>query len=234
MRVPGIMVMVLAIAGGAAPAEAQLREVRPGGIIGIAGTLARPVGEFQRFVSWGGGLDLYGVLQLDRDRHVGVRFEGSFIVYGHERFSVPLSPYVSRVLVDVTTDNMIFNLGAGPQITLDVAGVHPYAYGTVGLAYFATVSRLSGSSDFDDGFASSTNFDDFTPALGVGGGILVPLSRGRRPVSLDFSVQSTYHGEAEYLRRGGVVDNPDGSVTVFPIRSDANLLTFRVGVAIGV
>ncbi len=58
------------------------------------------------------------------------------------------------------------------------------------------------------------------------------LTNGRHPVSLDFSVQSTYNGEAEYLRRGGVRDNPDGSITVFPIRSDANLLSFRVGVAV--
>ena len=47
------------------------------------------------------------------------------------------------------------------------------------------------------------------------------------------AMQSTYNGEAEYLIRGGIVENWDGSVTLFPIRSQANLMTFRTGITIG-
>ncbi len=161
-----------------------------------------------------------------------MRFEGSFVVYGQERFSAPLSATVPRVLVDVTTSNMIFHVGMGPQIALARGPVRPYVFGTMGFSYFATVSSVGGSADFGE-FASSTNFDDVAFALSAGTGLLVQLSRGRRPVSLDLSVESTHNGEVEYLTRGDVVDNPDGSVTVFPIRSEANYLTFRVGVAIG-
>lgn len=63
---------------------------------------------------------------------------------------------------------------------------------------------------------------------------MVASNAGRRhPVSFDLSAQATYNGEAVYLRHGGIVDNPDGTLTLSPIRSEANLLTFRAGVAIG-
>lgn len=212
--------------------QAQLVEVHgPKVHLGIGGTLARPVGDFQRFVDWGGGINLYSLVALDRERRWGLRVEGSLLVYGHESFDTPLSPTVGRVLVDVDTDNLIFGLGVGPQFTLDLGSVRPYVFGTAGFSYFATVS--SAGDDYGGDFASSTNFDDATLALRGGLGMLVALSQGRHPLSLDFSVQSTLNGEAEYLRRGGVRDNADGSITVFPIRSEANLVSFRVGVAIG-
>jgi hypothetical protein len=213
--------------------EAQRPWRAPKGAIGITGTLARPVGEFRQFVSWGGGLGLYGLINFDRGRHVGLRIDGTVVIYGHERFTTPLSSTVRRVLVDVTTSNNILRLGAGPQITLGSGAVRPYIYGTAGFSYFHTVSSVGGSSDFYE-FASTTNFDDFTPSLTGGGGLLLRLSRGRHPVSLDLSAETIYNGEAEYLRRGGIVENRDGSITLLPIRSEANLVTVRVGISVGV
>jgi len=211
--------------------QAQSR-ARPSFAFGIDGVLARPVGEFQDFVDWGGGVGMYGVLNFDRGRHFGLRFDGSTVFYGHERYTVPFSSTVRRVLVDVSTDNFIVGFGVGPQFTLGRGPIRPYVFGTAGFSYFATVSRVSGTADWDHGM-SSTNFDHLTGALTGGGGLLFQLSRGRRPVSIDVSVQSTYNGQAEYLTRGDVVENPDGSVTLFPIRSDANMLIFRTGIAIG-
>jgi len=199
---------------------------------GINGVLARPVGEFQRFVDWGGGLGTYGVINFDRGRHFGLRLDGSFVMYGHERYSTVLSPTIRRVWVDVDTDNFIVGFGVGPQFTLGNGPIRPYVYGTAGFSYFATVSSVSGTAHFDNGL-SSTNFDHFTGALVGGGGLLFRLTQGRHPISIDMSVQSTYNGEAEYLRRGDIVENLDGSVTVFPIRSQANLVTFRTGITIG-
>jgi hypothetical protein len=220
------------LAFGAQPAEAQLRRARDRAGFGLYGALARPVGEFQNSVEWGGGGGFYGLYTFDRRGHVGLRMEGTFLIYGHERYAVPFWPYVARVLLDVSTDNLILGLGAGPQITLGSGGFRPYAFGTVGFSYFATVSSLSGS-DGSDAFASTTNFDDVTLALNWGGGILMRIARGRRSVWLDLSAQSTYNGEAEYLKRGGIVEYADGRVVLDRIVSDANLLTFRVGIAIG-
>jgi hypothetical protein len=45
-----------------------------------------------------------------------------------------------------------------------------------------------------------------------------------------------YHGNgiAEYLREGDIVDFDDGSIQIFPNRTEANLLEFRVGVTFGI
>ncbi len=212
----------------ASGAEAQDRS-----FFGINGVLARPVGEFQNFVDWGGGIDLYGVINPSRRGPLGIRIDGSFLVYGHETMRQPLSNTIRRVTVDVDTDNLIGSLGVGPQLTLGQGALRPYVYGTVGFSYFATVSSAKGTADAG-AFASSTNYDDVTAALTAGGGLLLRLSHGKHPVSLDLSAQKTYHGETTYLREGSLLDNPDGSISFIPIRSEANLLTFRVGVAIGV
>ncbi len=225
-----LLVGVLAVAPVAA--QGQYRP-QPSFALGLGGVLARPVGEFQRFVDWGGGFGTYGVINFDEGRHFGLRLDGLFVMYGHERYSTVLSPTIRRVWVDVSTDNFIVGFGVGPQITLGNGPIRPYVYGTAGFSYFATVSTVSGTADFHDGI-SSTNFDHFTGALAGGGGLLFRVTRGRHPISIDMSVQSTYNGEAEYLRRGDIVENPDGSVTLFPIRSEANLVTFRTGVTIGV
>ncbi len=202
-------------------------------LFGISGVLARPVGEFQDFVDWGGGIDLYGVINLSRRIPVGIRIDGSLLSYGHESFRQPLSNTIQRVTVDVDTDNLIASLGVGPQLTLGQGALRPYVYGTVGFSYFATVSSVSGTAN-SDAFASSTNYDDVTAALTAGGGLLLRISRGKHPVSLDLSAQKTYHGETTYLREGSLLESPDGSISFIPIRSETNLVTFRVGIAIGV
>jgi opacity protein-like surface antigen len=222
----GILAALLVLALGA-QAHGQIRS--PKWLIGFNGTLARPVGEFQDYVDWGGGLGLYGVVNLDRRNQIGLRFGSSFLIYGHERFTTQLLPATRRVLVDVNTDNFIADFGLGPQITFGRGSVRPYAYGTAGLAYFATVSSLDGVSGGPD-FAHTTNFDDVTYSLTGGGGLLLALSR---KVALDFSAQWTLNGEVDYLTEGDIVENRDGSITMFPVRSEANLMTFRIGLAIG-
>jgi hypothetical protein len=68
-------------------------------------------------------------------------------------------------------------------------------------------------------------------ALRAGGGLRF---RFGGPGSLAMDVGAEYHrnGVTEYLVEGDIVDNPDGSVTLYPNRSEANLLSFRIGVSI--
>ena len=221
----GILAALLVLTLGA---QAQGQGLSPKWLIGFNGTLARPVGEFQNYVDWGGGMGLYGVVNLDRSNQVGLRFGSSFVIYGHERFATQLLPATRRVLVDVNTDNFIVDFGVGPQFTFGHGPLRPYAYGTAGLAYFATVSSLNGVDGGPD-FAHTTNFDDLTYSLTGGGGILLELSR---KVSLDLSAHWTLNGEVNYLTEGDIVENWDGSITMFPVRSEANLMTFRFGLAI--
>jgi len=199
--------------------------------VGLHGALARPVGEFRSYVDLAGGFGGYWLTHFDRSRVLGLRVEASWMLYGYESYTVPFGPYVGRVLIDVNTSNMIAAAGIGPQLAMNWGRLRPYVYGTVGFSYFATVSSLEGSANTEP-FASTTNFDDFTFATAAGAGTLVRLSHGRRPVYLDLSVERRFNGEASYLREGGIIENGDGSIAVAPIRSDTDLMSYRVGVAI--
>jgi hypothetical protein len=194
---------------------------------------ASPQGEFRDYVDsgWGGGL--HYLLRADRDGWLALRVDASLLNYGHERQRVPLSSTIGgRVAVDLVTDNNIAFVGVGPQIGLPTGAIRPYVNGFVGVSYIFTESSVRGTSSGDT-FASTTNFDDASFAYGGGGGLYVPLSRRRNPVSLDLGVTYRHNGAAEYLREGDIVDNPDGSITLYPVISQTNLLTFHVGVSVG-
>ncbi len=231
-----LVVLGLVVAGVAAPpVPAQLVEVREpgsrfGGGLGVV--LGVPVGEFGDFVKFGGGLDGYFLATLERSGAIGLRVDGRFIVYGSETVRRPLSETIRRVTVDVTTTNFFVSLGAGPQWMVPRGRVRPYAFGTVGLSYFATESSVRGDVDFSPAI-SSTNFDDVTWALSGGGGLIIRLSSGRTPVSLDLSGQFLRHGETRYLREGGIEELPDGFLRITPIESTTNMVLVRIGVALG-
>ena len=181
---------------------------------------------------WGGGL--HYLLRADRDGWLGLRVDASLLNYGHERERVILSPTIGgRIGVDLTTDNNIAFIGAGPQIGLPTGAFRPYVNGFVGVSYIFTESAVRGTSSGDT-FASSTNYDDASFAYGGGAGLYVPVSRRANPVSLDLGVTYRHGGTAEYLRHGDITDNPDGSITLHPVRSETNLLSFHVGVSVGV
>ena len=223
----------------AAPARAQDDIYEPvshptGGYFGGGLFFARPQGEFADFVEqgWGGGI--HYIHRLDREGLVAVRVDASILNYGHERQQVLLSPTVGgRILVDLTTDNNIAFVGIGPQIGAPSGVLRPYVNGFVGFSYIFTSSSLRGIDGGDD-FASTTNFDDGSFAYGGGAGLYVPVRRGRSPISIDAGVTYRRNGEAEYLREGDIVDNPDGSITLHPVRSETDLLTFHLGVSVGI
>lgn len=198
--------------------------------------VSQPVGALNDFIGEGYGLTGGFVWNLDRDRVFGIRAEGGFVQYGSRSTPACLSTTVGcRVQVDVNTDNDIAFGGIGPQITVPAGPLRPYLNATAGFSYFFTHSSVSGRNDGDyNNFFDTTNHHDGVFALTGGGGFLIPLSMGRTPVLLDLG--ATYHrnGEATYLRRDSIKDNPDGSITVTPIRSEANFITYRLGVSIGV
>lgn len=205
-----------------------------GGYAGGNLVFARPQGEFSDFVDrgWGGGA--HYIHRLGRDGVLGIRVDGSFLNYGHERFRVPLSSTIGgRINVDVTTTNNIGFLGVGPQIGLPDGRLKPYVNGFVGVSYIFTSSAVEGSASSEP-FASTTNYDDATFAYGGGAGLYIPVRRGVSPISIDAGVTYRRNGEAEYLLEGGIEDHPDGSITLHPVRSDTDLLTFHLGVSIGI
>ncbi|HEV2147086.1 MAG TPA: outer membrane beta-barrel protein [Longimicrobiaceae bacterium] len=205
-----------------------------GAYAGASFNYARPQGEFRNFVDHGFGGDVHFLYQPAARGILGLRFDAGFVNYGHERMRVPLSSSIGgRILVDVNTTNNIAHLGVGPQIGLPDGRLRPYVGGFVGLTYLYTESSVDGRDD-DRSFARTTHYDDATFSYGGRAGLYVPLRGGPSPISLDVGVVYLESGEAEYLREGDIIDNPNGSISFTPSRSDTDLLTFRVGVTVGI
>jgi hypothetical protein len=200
---------------------------------GVHLMVAQPLGEFADYIDWGGGIGGDFLYALDRQGALGLRVNLGVMMYGHETKRVPLSPTLGRIRVDVSTSNNIFVMGVGPQVMLPSGAVRPYLNGTVGLSYVFTRSSVEGSADLEP-FASSTNFDDATFAWAAGGGLYIPLRRGRKhSLSLDIGAQYHANGEARYLREGSIQEDGTGDIFFDPIRSQTNLITYRLGVTVG-
>lgn len=198
--------------------------------VGITGAMLVPLGEFDTYIGNGYGLGLNFLRNLDRSGAVQLRVEGGFLQYGHERNGACLVN--CRINVDITTSNDIVVFGAGPQFIVPTGPIRPYVTGTAGLAYFFTHSALEGTND-NQSFADTKNFDDLVFAWTAGGGLQIPVRQGAKPISIDLGVRYHGNGRADYLRKGSIVDNPDGSITINPIRSETNFLAISLGATFG-
>lgn len=207
---------------------------RPAGYFGLGIIGADPVGELAQYFDAGGGLQLEGSVPLEASNRLRLRGDLGFIIYGWERQRVCFSaPVGCRIQMDLNTTNNIFFGGLGPELVLGSGAFEPYVNAMVGFSYFATTSSLEGTWD-DRDFANTNNFDDLVLARRVGGGVRWRIAGGRRPVSLDFGVERHQNGVADFLTKGDIEDHPDGSITVYPNRAEANLVTMRFGVSVGI
>lgn len=182
-----------------------------------------PVGEFSQFVNFGGGISSGFVYNFDDRRIWGLRLDASYLIYGHDTRHIPIDPLVD---LEVRTQNQIASVGMGPQVTLPGDGFRPYLFGTVGFSYFWTRSSIGDAG-------GRTNLDDFAVAGSAGGGLLIPVHRGYRPVLIDLSATYQANGRMRYLSEGSIEEAPDGSLTITPIESGGNLLLLRIGVSVG-
>lgn len=227
-----VVAALLILVAGEVHGQLQPRPVRAhagGGLI-----FAQPVGEFGDFIDGSFGAGGHFILNLDRDGVLGLRADGGFVIYGRERKRVCLSTTVGcRIQVDLTTTNNIAFASIGPQVGVPTGPVQPYVNASIGFSYFSTRSSVSGANDSDEQF-QTTNFDDITFAWQAGTGLRIPVSTARTPISIDFGARYNTNGRVEYLRRGDIIDQPDGSITLEPQRSQADLVTFVLGVSVGV
>ena len=229
----------------AAPSRAVAQEARRefvsdafdvpvGWDFGFSGLGAQPVGEFDDYVDLGGGFGMFVTKYLGERRSWGIRLDGVLVVYGSTTVRRPLGPTVPFVEVDVTTENAIASFAVGPHFMPAEGRIRPYVNASIGAAQFVTTTSVWGSGSIQP-FASTENFEDYALQLTGGGGMRITLAERRRfPISLDVGMRYLRHGTTEYLREGGITELPDGSVQIDPIRSDSNLITCHVGVAIGV
>jgi hypothetical protein len=224
--------IALVVAIGASNADAQifLADPSPRGTwsFDVGAQMANPIGDFKTQVdrAWGFGGSV---------RHhfgwfapLGVRGDFSFLNYGNERKRVPLSSTVNRVMVDMRTTNNIGVLSLGPELMVPSGPLRPYVYGFAGVSYFYTQS----SADDDNGggsFASTTNFSDAGWTTGWGAGLRIPLQTRRVEVAIDGGARLTRNGVRQYLLRGDIQDQPDGSLVFTPRMTTADFWQFHLG-----
>jgi hypothetical protein len=219
-----------------APAAASAQEL--GGEAGptrwsVSGgfVVAQPVGEFSEHVGAGFGASVQALLRLDRAGVLSLRGDAGFVNYGNETRRMCFSATVGcRIQLDLRTSNNIGFVSVGPHLEAPLRAVRPFVHAGVGGTYFATMSSVRGT-DRSDNIARTTNFDDLTFGWLAGGGINVPVRRGVSPIHVQLAARYHGNGRAEYLREGDIEDHPDGSITMRPTRSEANLITYQIGVS---
>ena len=221
-----LIVMVAGLMASAGGLEAQHRG--PGGFVGLSFVAANPIGEMGTLVDNGFGLELSGGMPLAAGGHLRMRVDLGGVVYGWERISY--CDFTCRIGSDVTTTNSILYGSVGPEIVLFRGDIEPYVHVGAGLSYFVTSSNL----DDNDGYGpylETTNYSDTVFGWRYGGGLRF---RAGGNTFIDLAVERHDNQVANYLTEGDVVDQDDGTVLLYPNRSDADLVSFRVGVSFGV
>ncbi|HSG46942.1 MAG TPA: hypothetical protein VLA43_03905 [Longimicrobiales bacterium] len=191
---------------------------------------ADAVGDFGELVDGGFGGQAGLRARLGDDSPLLLRLDGGIMVYGHESVDVCFpAPVGCRVGAELNTTNAVAYMGVGPELAVP-GRVSPYVFGTVGFSYFSTTSSLEDYGGSEDYFRTK-NYSDLVGAARLGGGIRFQLG-GPGSASLDLGAEYHRNGMAEYLRKGDILDHPDGSITVFPNRTEANFVSFRLGLSI--
>ena len=229
-----IIALALSLTLGSRTAPAQLigetpqQPVAPRGYVAVGLKGAQPLQDFADYIKFGFGFGGGVSHAFDPQGIFSLRANVDFMIYGHdtERFNGPYGR------LDITTSNNILSMGVGPQLMAPGPGVRPYMNGTFGFSYFSTSTEVKWRYD-DEALDSWTDLDDAVLAWTAGGGLLIPVGKGTRPVLLD--IGATYHGngEAEYLREGSITRDEFGDPHFTPIRSRTNMVVYTIGISIG-
>jgi len=197
---------------------------------GIGLLVAQPLGALDEQIDVGGGVGAHFLFQPARRIPFALRADLGYILYGQE--SRRFRPF-PRIEAELDTDHGIFFAGIGPQFMIPSGLLRPYVTGSVGLSYFATKSSIEGRNSEGEDLLSTTNHDDVTFAYTGAAGLYIPVKKGLRPISIDLGARYHGNGTAEYLREGSITDNPDNTFSFTPIKSQANLITYQLGITVG-
>jgi hypothetical protein len=212
-------------------AEPRAASTRSGWGLDVAVQVAQPVHDFADNIDNAFGVGASVRHHFSWFRPLGLRGDFAMLNYGNERQRVPLSSSVNRVMVEMNTSNNILFVGGGPELAVMRGPVRPYVHGFAGYSYFFTESS-AGDDDGGGAFARSTNFRDGGLATGGGGGIRMPLRARSTEISIDGGARFTHNGVRTYLRRGDVIDLPDGSLDFTPRTTDADFWTYYLGISV--
>lgn len=225
LALAGLMGLVQAVA-------AQPRPVHPPEAgLGMSFLVGNPTGDFSRFVDVGYGAEFFGRFPLEPQGLVSLRGDLGFLIYGYESSRVCFDGIGCRIQGRLQTTNGIFFGGIGPELALPLGWMRPYVNAILGFGYFSTTSSVESLWGYESELVTE-NLGDGTFSWALGGGVEMNIKGGRTPIDLNLGVRYHENGVVTYLREGDILDHPDGSVTLFPIVSEANLMSFRIGLTV--
>jgi hypothetical protein len=194
---------------------------------GVAVEAGLPTGAFGDRVDGGGAVQGFVRLRLDQQGIIGLRLQAGYFGYGEESSKVCLGAGPTcRVKANISTANAILSWGIGPELALPMGSVRLTGHGLIGTSYVTTYSGARKVGFLPDFFALSEHLGDGGFAWSTGAGVAVSLSRS---TAIELGVTYQGHGTRNYLVRGGVTDQPDGSIAMDVQRSSVNLVGLRLG-----
>ena len=193
--------------------------------VGADFAISQPKGEFASNVPTGYGFDLNGLLKLDQKGWFGLLLNLGGVRYGHEHsnlgFFGPLG-----VELDLNTDNRIEFGALGLQLQIPDGWFRPYASASYAGVHFTTESCVSNPDNLVQEVCNA-NHGDWAGAGVFGGGLAIPF--GKSFGALNLGARYHYGAKATYLRKGDIIDNPDGTVTLNVRSSKTDLVLWQIG-----
>jgi hypothetical protein len=201
--------------------------------VGGGFVLGFPEEEFgEKVKNTGLGFQIQGTLYTPtKEKPFTIGLDASYMIYGSESSSRPLSETIPDVWVNVNRTNNIANFHLLFQLSPFAGDVRPYAEALFGGAYMFTTTKVESENSGADVF-ESTNLDAFTWSYGGGGGMLIKLKSNLGSVKtlfLDIKARYSYGSEAEYLKEGSV-RIVNGRALYDVQKSKTDLLTIQFGV----
>jgi opacity protein-like surface antigen len=218
------LLLTLSSASAALAQAGPLERSRFSGSAAILNT--QPLGDLATGPGYGVGLS--AAWALDRAQRFRIRGELRAAGYGWESRRACLSETVGCLIeVDINTIYSTLYLGAGPELAVPVLGSTLILDATAGYARFSVDSSVEGVDD-QESLLNTNNFHDHVFAWSAGGELRVPVSS---QLAIALGARYQRNGEASYVREGGIARNPDGTLDVDALTTEANQVAITLGVA---
>ncbi|MFC2157938.1 hypothetical protein ACFLT9_08890 [Acidobacteriota bacterium] len=182
-------------------------------------------------MGWGGALNF--TYRIPRSI-LSVGASLGYYIYGYRSRFEPLSMTIPDVLVKVSTTNAVVTGHVFIRLQPLRGSLQPYLDGLVGFQHLTTDTRIHLENDYDDGYPSSNHWRDTVLSYGLGGGLMILLTRqsqnrSRFSVSLDMGFRYLMGGSAEYLTKDAIEVIGD-EVFYYVSESRTDIATARFGV----
>ena len=243
-RIPTLVLAGALLLPALRPAHAQIIQPAANPVqgparysVGIAANVGQPLGEFAQNVGTAYGLDGFGTLGLDSRGIFSLRAQLGFVQYSSKDETFWVQSGFGLFELESVTKSGVLTLGAGPQLMAPSGNIRPYVAGTIGFSRFSTETSINvpasqSNSGTSEQLDQQTVSSDFIMSLTGTAGIAFHLGFLGNSAMGDLGVRYHHNGLARYVSSDGVQYDGNGNATVTPTTSEANFLTYRIGVVI--